>query len=272
MFEAFISGAIPQLRNAVRIISSIGNPAFFMITAAGFSIKPRDQLGLAAELRLNRAACDSYLYQPMFLPNNYDFLLIDLTPFGQLLELQATDQDAVFIVHNLDLIHQRRWLMVLLLHPSDITYERYVTLDAIYDQHVPAMMVDETPYMVTATIQSLLLRNTVEGLRYTIIDGNGHRTDNLRPIWITLTVAVMVIHVHGFDDVTLQESRDFSIQGAVAFGAIFPLSFDLPNLEAFINAARMSANVLLHVDYPNRRPLLNCPFGNGLGNLFFFGN
>ncbi|OMO96894.1 disease resistance protein [Corchorus olitorius] len=259
MFLAFIAGRIPQLRNAVRIISTVGNPAVFMITAAGFSIRARDQLGLVAELRLNRAACDTYLYQPMTLPNNYDYLFINLTPFRQFLELQATDEDAVFIIHNLDLNQQRRWLTVHLLHPSaDRNYERYVKLEAISNQfHVPAMMVDETPYTVTATIQSLLFCNTVGRLRRSI-DGNGHITDNLRPIWITLTVASM--------------RGDFYIQGAAAFGDIFRLWFDLTNLEAFIDAAQMSHNVLIHVEYPNRRPLLNCPFGNGLGNFFFFGN
>ncbi|OMO58954.1 hypothetical protein CCACVL1_25215 [Corchorus capsularis] len=272
MFDAIINGpGIPQLRNAIRIISTVGNPAVVMMTAAGLSIQASDELGFAAELRLNRTACERSRFEPEIPESNFEYLFIDLTPLRQFLEQPTHDRDALLIAYNPLPYLPEKWLMLWLLKPAPT--KGYDMLEAIYDQfHVPAMMVDETPYMLTATIRSLLFRDTVRGLRY-FMDENDHRRDNFRPIWITLRGAMMVIRVHGLDEVVLQESTgDFSIQGAAAFGDdISPLSFDLANLEAFINAAQMSQNVLLHVD-PNQRPLLNCPFGNGLGNLFFFGN
>ncbi|OMO58973.1 hypothetical protein CCACVL1_25201 [Corchorus capsularis] len=263
MFDAIIDGpGIPQLRNAIGIISTVGNPAMVMMTAAGLSIQASDELGLAAELRLNRAACVSCRFQPAVPENNYECIFINLTPLRQFLEEEATEEDRLLIVHNpLPIVDdQREWLMVFLLNPAAAN-GRHVLLEAINDQlQVPSMMVDDTRYMVTGMTPSLRMRNIVQGLRY-FFDGNGHRIDNLRPIGITLTALMIRIRLN------LAQSRG----NFCMIGAKLPLAFDLPNLEAFINATRMSENVLIHAD-PYRSPLLNCPFGNGLGNLFFFGN
>ncbi|OMO96901.1 hypothetical protein COLO4_14998 [Corchorus olitorius] len=66
--------------------------------------------------------------------------------------------------------------------------------------------------------------------------------------------------VPGSNGVTLELLRgDCFIQGAAAFGASFPLPFDLANLEAFVNAALMSEYVLVHVEYPNRKATAELP-------------
>ncbi|OMO58947.1 hypothetical protein CCACVL1_25220 [Corchorus capsularis] len=257
MFEAVIDARVRELGRAVGIMSSLGNRAIVKITDAGLTIKVRDnEVGLpAAELRLNRNACRSYGFQPTNpLADNDHFFINNLTPLGQFLE-QATDQDILLLLHNPLPNDQRNRLVAILLNPAARQGRSLIKEDDPLE-NAPTNIVDEAPYMVTATIESRLFRDTVEGLRYTIIDENGQRTD-------------------GLDEVTLQElAGDVSIQSAAALDDIFSSDFELAELRAFINAAQRSGTVSVHVDHADqgRTPLLHCPFGHGLGKIFFYGH